>query len=302
MQEKIQFSIVIPTYNRSEFLKIALESLINQTYQNWEAIVVDNYSADETIQVVKLIADSRIKFHQIQNNGIIAKSRNYGIQQAKGEWLGFLDSDDQYYPNKLKKCSAFITDNTDFIYHSIVLHHYSRNKQVGMIHAEKLSVPIFKSILFGGAPFATSSVLVRREVMQQVNGFNDQKKMIKSEDFHCWLLISRVTEKFLAIDEVLGMNLVGHSNESNPDMSRNLNAVYEYFYNELSVHERKVTSLITKSYYVQSLLREKEYSEFFKQLKILLFQYSIRSFVNYMSLFLFSRIRKRLFLLYRRMR
>jgi len=302
MQEIIQFSIVIPTYNRAELLKGALESLINQTYQNWEAIVVDNYSVDETLQVVKLLADSRIKFHQFQNNGIIAKSRNYGIQQANGEWLGFLDSDDQYYPNKLEKCSSLITGNIDFVYHSVVLHNFSRNKQVGIIHAEKLSVPIFKSILFGGAPFATSAVLVRREVMRQVNGFNIQKNMVRSEDFHCWLLISRVTEKFLAINELLGMNLVGHSNESNRDMSKNVNAVYEYFYNELSAHERKVTALIAKSYYVRSLLIEKEYTDFLKQLKLLFFEFSIRSFVDYMYLFLFSGIRKRLSFLYRRIR
>ena len=69
-------SIIIPTYNHSDFLGKALKSVLNQTYENWEAIVIDNYSTDETDKVVNKFNDSRIKYLKIVNNGVLAKSRN----------------------------------------------------------------------------------------------------------------------------------------------------------------------------------------------------------------------------------
>ena len=83
-------SIVIPTYNHANFLGKALESVITQTFTNWEAIVVDNQSTDHTSQVISKFNDHRIKYIKISNYGIIAKSRNLGINVAKGEWIAFL--------------------------------------------------------------------------------------------------------------------------------------------------------------------------------------------------------------------
>ena len=94
-------SIVIPTYNHANFLGKALESVITQTFTNWEAIVVDNQSTDHTSQVISKFNDHRIKYIKISNYGIIAKSRNHGINVAKGEWIAFLDSDDFWPKEKL---------------------------------------------------------------------------------------------------------------------------------------------------------------------------------------------------------
>ena len=87
-------SIVIPTYNHGNYIGKAIKSLINQTYQNWEAIIIDNQSSDQTYEEIKNYSDSRIKYFEINNNGVIAKSRNYGISISKGDWIAFLDSDD----------------------------------------------------------------------------------------------------------------------------------------------------------------------------------------------------------------
>jgi glycosyltransferase involved in cell wall biosynthesis len=78
-------SVIIPTYNHANFLGKALESVIQQTYNNWEAIVVDNQSTDETNQIINKYSDPRIQYFKISNNGIIAKSRNLGINNSKGE-------------------------------------------------------------------------------------------------------------------------------------------------------------------------------------------------------------------------
>ena len=82
-------SIIIPTFNHGQFLDRALKSIINQTYTNWEVIIVDNHSTDNTTKIVKSFKSSKITYFKIHNNGIIAKSRNAGIYAAKGEWIAF---------------------------------------------------------------------------------------------------------------------------------------------------------------------------------------------------------------------
>ena len=111
-------SIVIPTYNHSKFISKALESVINQTYKNWEAIIIDNNSTDNTDKVINQYNDPRIKYLKIDNNGVIAKSRNLGINEAKAEWIAFLDSDDWWTKDKLEVCLSKIDKNIDFIYHA----------------------------------------------------------------------------------------------------------------------------------------------------------------------------------------
>ena len=77
-KNNILVSIIIPTYNHSEYLKRALNSVINQTYENWEAIVIDNYSSDNTSEVVANFKNNKIKYSKVKNNGVIAISRNTG--------------------------------------------------------------------------------------------------------------------------------------------------------------------------------------------------------------------------------
>lgn len=86
---KILFSIIIPSYNSALFIRRCLDSLLKQTYSNWEAIVIDNHSTDDTVSIVKSYGDSRIQCYLIHNEGVIAKSRNYGITFAKGDYVCF---------------------------------------------------------------------------------------------------------------------------------------------------------------------------------------------------------------------
>jgi len=94
-------SIVIPTYNHEHFLKKCLQSVVDQTFTNWEAIVVNNFSEDNTIAVVNSFHDPRIHLVNFKNNGIIAASRNKGIKLSRADLIAFLDSDDiwqTHYP------------------------------------------------------------------------------------------------------------------------------------------------------------------------------------------------------------
>jgi len=110
-------SVVIPTYNHANFLEGALNSVIAQSYQNWEAIVVNNFSTDNTIEVINKLNDPRIRRIDFKNNGIIAASRNVGINKSKGDYIAFLDSDDVWYQNKIENCVAKLDNGFDVVCH-----------------------------------------------------------------------------------------------------------------------------------------------------------------------------------------
>ena len=109
------FSVVIPTYNCADFLKRALTSVFVQTYQNFEIIVIDNSSTDNTQKVLKNFSNQKLKVIRVNNKGIIGYSRNKGIDSARGEWIAFLDSDDVWKPEKLEKVRDAIKHNKNVI-------------------------------------------------------------------------------------------------------------------------------------------------------------------------------------------
>lgn len=110
--EPIRFTIVIPTYNREQFILATLESVFKQKYQNYEIIVVDNCSTDNTEAVLKpLVQAGKINFIKHDRNYERAKSRNTGMEHAKGDFLTFLDSDDFMYPDCLQDAADFVARN-----------------------------------------------------------------------------------------------------------------------------------------------------------------------------------------------
>ena len=95
-------TVIVTTYNRREFLKKTINSILNQTYKNFEFIIVDNYSNYDFLSHIKSFNDERIRPFQNANDGIIAVNRNYGIKEAKGEYIAFCDDDDLWMENKIE--------------------------------------------------------------------------------------------------------------------------------------------------------------------------------------------------------
>lgn len=104
-------SVIIPTYNRAHLLPRAIQSVINQTYPHWELIVVDDGSTDNTSSLMATISDQRIKYIKLEKNGGNAVARNVGVRMAKGEYITFLDSDDEYLNTYLEEFSIAISNN-----------------------------------------------------------------------------------------------------------------------------------------------------------------------------------------------
>lgn len=108
-------SVIVTTYNRKELLKETIDSILSQTFTDFELIVVDNYSNYDFIEYIKSFNDLRIRPFQNQNNGIIAINRNIGINNARGEYIAFCDDDDLWKPNKLKIQYSFLIENNNYI-------------------------------------------------------------------------------------------------------------------------------------------------------------------------------------------
>lgn len=112
-------SIIMPSWNTEKYIKQSIESVINQSYQNWELLIVDDCSTDQTEQIVKpFLIDKRVKFYRNKKNLGAALTRNVALKKASGEWVAFLDSDDLWHPDKLMHQLQYMKKNDlIFSYH-----------------------------------------------------------------------------------------------------------------------------------------------------------------------------------------
>lgn len=104
-------SIIMPSYNTAKYISDSIKSVQAQTYENWELIIVDDCSTDNSINVIQSFNESRIKLLQNEKNSGAATSRNYALREASGRWIAFLDSDDIWVPEKIEKQIRFMEDN-----------------------------------------------------------------------------------------------------------------------------------------------------------------------------------------------
>ena len=103
----------MPTYNSAQYILKSIQSVEDQTFSNWELIIIDDCSTDDSFQIIQESAkkDHRIRWHRLEKNSGAAVARNKGVEMAKGEFLAFLDSDDLWHPQKLEKQLRFMTQN-----------------------------------------------------------------------------------------------------------------------------------------------------------------------------------------------
>ncbi len=180
------FSIIVPTYNRASLLERCLKSVISQTVTDWEAIVVDNYSEDNTEDVVNSFNDQRIVYIKNHNYGVISVSRNKALDMAKGEWICFLDSDDSWYPNKLEEMLPY-TKDYDLIYHG-----FKYNIPRTRLFQKRTSYfyPIREStvayVLQRGDPVSPSCACVSRKALGNTR-FSEDRSLIAVEDYDFFL-------------------------------------------------------------------------------------------------------------------
>lgn len=204
------FSVIIPTYNRAKELDRCLASLVAQTYNNFEVIIYDDGSSDETKIIVKAYENKlNIKYFWEENWGGPARPRNLAIVQAQSDWICFLDSDDWWYKDKLSACLKYL-EQADIIYHDLDSYGKDMLSPIGKFKSRTLKNDIFIDLLTHHNALFNSSVVVRKSILQKINCFSEERKMIGIEDFDCWLKISKITKRFIYIPLSLGAyNAVG---------------------------------------------------------------------------------------------
>ena len=196
-------SIVLPTYNDASHLNYALKSVVKQEYKTWEAIVVNNFSEDNTVEVVQNVADSRIKVVNFSNFGVIAASRNEAMRLANGEIIAFLDSDDFWFPTKLSKCVEKIREGYDLVCHGEVWQGPGESTKFVTYGPQKKAE--YERLLFRGNCISTSAVVLSRKVLDTVGFFDENRRFITAEDYDYWMRIAKERHPMCFLDEVLGV-------------------------------------------------------------------------------------------------
>lgn len=185
------FSIIIPTYNRAHLILDTLNSVKNQSFIDFELIVVDDESTDNTRVVVEnYISNNKLKntSYYYKTNGERGAARNYGIERAKGQFLTFLDSDDLFYPNHLYLASNFISKNPDiFVFHSAYEFSNQKNELIRKVvypHNNNLNQAILN-----GNVFSCFGMFLKSDIFNELR-FEEDIALSGSEDWLLWLQVS----------------------------------------------------------------------------------------------------------------
>lgn len=237
-------SVILPTFNRSNMIVRSICSVLNQTYKDFELIIVDDGSTDCTQDMVSRIKDSRIRYIRHEKNKGAAAARNTGIKAAQCDLIAFQDSDDEWVPEKLEKqIKAILALPDDFgvIYSAF----WRLGKQKIYIPRKNISMKegwMYKQLLYGnivGMPVS----LIKKECFNVVGGFSENLRAL--EDWELFLRISKFF-KFKYIDEALVL-----SYETEGSVSKNVLAhaeAYEYIfannYSAISIDKKLLAQYI----------------------------------------------------------
>lgn len=192
-------SIILPTYNRAHRVGKAIESVLTQTYTDFELLVIDDGSTDETEQVVTRYMDKRVHYYRMAENGGQSKARNCGMQMAQYDYLAFEDSDDLWRPEKLKvqmETMQGAEQDVGMVYHKF---RYDLGEGRGMvlpdekIPLERKSGNIYEQLLWDNM-VGMPTMLLKKECVNVVGGLDESLKCLEDYDFAL-----RIAQKYKAI-------------------------------------------------------------------------------------------------------
>ncbi len=215
MTNKPFFSVIIPTFNRAKFIRQTIESVLVQPFLDYEIIVVDDGSTDNTDEIVLAIQDNRIHYFK-KENAERAAARNFGAIKANGTYVNFLDSDDLIYTNHLPVARKFCNENENVeIFH---LGFDIKNEQ-GVVLRSANSLHSINSQILSGNILSCNGVFVRRDIML-MNPFNEDRALSSLEDWELWV---RMSAQFNFLhNNTITSTVVQHDDRSvmNQDLSK----------------------------------------------------------------------------------
>lgn len=244
---KLKVSVVIPMYNAEDTIKSCIDSVFNQTFKDdIEIIIVNDGSTDNSEDVVKSLVDGSENKRTIkvisQINGGVSKARNVGINNATGDFIALLDSDDEWLPMKLERQAQIIKENP-----TIEFLGCSRNNEVLKIFWKKINTlhrASIKELLIKMYP-QTSTALFRRDLFEKLGGYNEN--MTHGEDGELWIRYCSASN-FYYLPESLVITGNGKPSFGHSGLSANLKAMQVG--NEYIIKEARKKGLISFSFFV----------------------------------------------------
>lgn len=216
-------SIIMPSYNTAKYIAESIRSVLTQTYENWELLIVDDCSTDNTDEIVKpFLTDERIKYFKNENNSGAAVSRNRALREAKGKWIAFLDSDDLWVPEKLEKQIGFMRENDyKFSYTEYEkIDEESKSLNVFVDGPKKIT----KRGMYRYCYVGCLTVMYDAEFMGEIQ----IKDIKKNNDYAMWLQLCKKGNCYL-LPENLAKYRIRKKSISHDKLSKKLRSHYELF-------------------------------------------------------------------------
>lgn len=194
-------SVIIPTHNRSAMLDRAINSVLKQTYTNFEIIVVDDASTDNTESLVLQYEDPRVSYIKINESKGANFARNTGVRRSNGEYLAFLDDDDIWFPNKLFLQVQMLKNdsNLGLVYTGIEV--VTEGEETRYSIKPKFNGDISKTILTDNCIGTTSTVVLSRKVFEEAGGFDENLPQL--QDYDLWIRIAQICKVGFIWDDLI---------------------------------------------------------------------------------------------------
>jgi glycosyltransferase involved in cell wall biosynthesis len=256
-------SIVTPVFNSSKFISETIESVLAQTYQNWEMIIVDDCSTDETFEIVLKYAkkDQRVLVFRMEYNSGSALCRNKAIELSQGMYLAFLDSDDLWKPEKLEKQLQFMQEN-DCDFSFTEYEHIDEEGKLLGIKARTIKKLTYQKLLvhcFVGC----MTVMYRQDINNKIYGYN----ILKRNDYALFLRVMKISKNAMGISEILAKYRIRKNS-----LSRNKLKLIKY--NFIVLHKFEHINVIFSCFYLFTNIIIKIFFKY-KKIKTLLMSITI---------------------------
>ena len=239
MESKDLVSIITACYNSENYISETINSVLNQTYQNWELLIVDDCSTDSTRSLIKKFqnTEKRIKLFQLNENSGAAVARNKAIKEAKGAFIAFLDSDDIWLPKKLELQLEFMISNNYNLTHTSyeLIDHQGNSLKKTIVPAKILG---YKDMLYSNKIGCLTAIYNQSKI-----GKKYMPLLRKRQDYALWLKILKTGEKAYGLAEVLSQ----YRNTENSISNNKLNLIK---WNWKLLREVENLSFIKSVYYL----------------------------------------------------
>lgn len=230
------FSVVIPLYNKEKQIKRTLDTVLNQSYTNFEIVIINDGSTDKSVEVVKGINDPRIRLID-QKNGGVSAARNRGIRESKNKWIAFLDADDLWEKNKLDEIAKVIIKNQEIEWLVTGCKTLKGNETRNFLYKKNGFLVDALDDLWNGLYIHTSSVVVKRKNFIEDNNLLFREGISHSEDREVWFKLMFKYPRFYYLRKILATYIRDTTGNS-------LTSENNFEFNFLNLEERLFDDLI----------------------------------------------------------